>query len=161
MTFLVKKLLNNLKKKKLSISVAESCTGGLLSSTLTSFSGASNYFTYGLVTYSNQSKTSLLKIPKNFLIKNGSVSKKTSIFMVKNLNKISKADISISVTGIAGPAGGTPNKPVGLVYLSLKFKKKIITKKLLFKKKNRKFIQKETVKKALKLINNSIAHPKT
>ena len=81
--------------------------------------------------------------------------------MVKNLNKISKADISISVTGIAGPAGGTPNKPVGLVYLSLKFKKKIITKKLLFKKKNRKFIQKETVKKALKLINNSIAHPKT
>ena len=161
MNFLVKKLLNNLKKKKLSISVAESCTGGLLSSALTSFSGASNYFTYGLITYSNQSKTSLLKIPKNFLIKNGAVSKKTSIIMVKNLNKASKADISISITGIAGPTGGTPNKPVGLVYLSIKFKKKIITKKLLFKKKNRKFIQKETVKKALKLINNSIARQKT
>ena len=156
MKSLVRKVINKLRKKKLTISVVESFTGGLLSTILTSAPGASKYFTFGLVTYSNQSKISLLKIPKKLLIKHGAGSKQTSIAMVKNLNKITKTHISVSTTGIAGPSGGTPLKPVGLVYLAIKNKKKIIVKKFLFNTKNRKLIQTKSVKNVFEIINRTI-----
>ena len=126
---LSKKIIKILIKKKLKISFAESCTGGLLSSTLTSISGSSKVFTLALITYSNQSKTELLKIPKNTIKKYGSVSEQVCLAMVKNLNKISKTNISVSITGIAGPSGGTKIKPVGLVYLGIKKGNKIDIKK--------------------------------
>ena len=120
----MKKLSQNivrlLGKKRLKISFAESCTGGLLSSTITSISGSSKVFTIGLVTYSNQSKISALKVPKKTIRKHGAVSYETCLSMVKNLNKISKTNISVSITGIAGPKGGTKKKPVGLVFIGIK-----------------------------------------
>ena len=151
-----KKLVNLLIKKKLSISFAESCTGGLLSSTITSVSGSSKIFNMGLVTYSNTAKTKLLKVPKLTISKYGAVSNQTCLSMVKNLSKLSKADISISITGIAGPKGGTIKKPVGLVYIGLKKGSKITIKKNLFKNKNRNSIQKSTVNKAIKMTLNLI-----
>ena len=99
---------------------------------------------------------SSLKIPKKVLMNYGSVSKQTCILMAKNLNKLAKTDISISITGIAGPRGGSLSKPVGLVYVGIKIKKKILCKKFLIKNKSRIYIQKETVKKTLKLISNLI-----
>ena len=148
----VKKIVTKLKNKKLKISFAESCTGGLLSSTITSVSGSSKVFTLGLVAYSNQSKTKVLKVPKNIVKKYGSVSEQICLAMVKNLNKISKTNISVSITGIAGPNGGTKIKPVGLVYLGIKKGNKIEVKKYLFKNKGRSYIQKAAVNKSLGLI---------
>ena len=147
-----KKIINLLIKKKIEISVAESCTGGLLSSSLTSVPGSSKAFFLGLITYSNQSKIKLLKVPKKILLKHGSVSKETCISMLKNLNKLSKTYVSISITGIAGPSGGTVKKPVGLVFIGIKIGSKIICKKILLKNKSRNYIQKETVKKTLKFL---------
>tara|TARA_B100001250_G_scaffold338785_1_gene305938 strand:- start:23 stop:493 length:471 start_codon:yes stop_codon:yes gene_type:complete len=149
-------LIKLLSKKKLKISFAESCTGGLLSSSITSISGSSKVFVVGLVTYSNQAKINILKIPKKIIMKNGAVSYETCLSMVKNLNKISKTNISVSITGIAGPNGGTKKKPVGLVYIGIKKGKKIVIKKNIFKSKNRISIQKSTVKQALKMILNII-----
>ena len=149
---LAKKLVKLLSKKKLKVSFAESCTGGLLSSTITSISGSSKVFTLGLVTYSNQSKINTLKIPKKIIIKHGAVSYETCLSMVKNLNKISKTNISVSITGVAGPKGGTKQKPVGLVFIGIKKGNKILIKKHLFKNKKRVSIQKSTVNKALNLI---------
>ena len=145
-------LIKLLSKKKLKISFAESCTGGLLSSSITSISGSSKVFTLGLITYSNHSKINIIKVPKKVIMKNGAVSYETCLSMVKNLNKISKTNISVSITGVAGPKGGTKEKPVGLVYIGIKKGKKIIIKKNLFKNKNRNSIQRSTVKKALKMI---------
>jgi len=153
---LSQKLVNILNKKKLKISFAESCTGGLLSSSITSVSGSSNVFTVGLVTYSNQAKINILNVPKKVIMKNGAVSYETCLSMVKNLNKISKTNISVSITGVAGPKGGTKEKPVGLVYIGIKKGKKIIVKKNLFKNKNRNSIQRSTVNKAHKMILNII-----
>ena len=153
---LSQKLVKLLSKKKLKISFAESCTGGLLSSSITSISGSSKVFVVGLVTYSNQAKINILKIPKKIIMKNGAVSYETCLSMVKNLNKISKTNISVSITGIAGPNGGTKKKPVGLVYIGIKKGKKIVIKKNIFKSKNRISIQKSTVKQALKMILNII-----
>ncbi len=113
-------VVNLLKKKNLKISFAESCTGGLLSSTITSINGSSKVFTLGLVTYSNQAKIKVLKVPKKILVKHGAVSNETCLSMVKQLSKISKTSISVSITGIAGPKGGTKQKPVGLVYIGIK-----------------------------------------
>ena len=149
---LAQKLVKLLKKKKLKVSFAESCTGGLLSSTLTSISGSSNVFTLGLVTYSNQAKVNILKLPKKIIMKHGAVSYETCLYMVKNLNKISKTSISVSITGIAGPKGGTKDKPVGLVYIGIKKGNRIIIKKFTFKDKKRISIQKATVNKSLNLI---------
>ena len=146
------KIVRLLKKKRLKISFAESCTGGLLSSTITSISGSSKVFTLGLVTYSNQSKINTLKIPKKIIMKHGAVSYETCLSMVKNLNKISKTNISVSITGIAGPKGGTKKKPVGLVFIGIKKGNKTLVKKHLFKNKKRTTIQKSTVNKALNLI---------
>ena len=149
---LAKKIIKLLNKKKLKISFAESCTGGLLASSFTSINGSSKIFTLGLVTYSNQSKIKILKVPKMTIIKHGSVSYETCLSMVKNLKKISKTSISVSITGIAGPKGGTKEKPVGLVYIGIKKGNKTLIKKYLFKNKTRISIQKSTVNKALNLI---------
>ena len=149
---LSRKLVKLLSKKKLNISFAESCTGGLLSSSITSISGSSKVFTVGLVTYSNKAKINILKVPKKIIMKNGAVSYETCLSMVKNLNKISKTNISVSITGIAGPKGGTKQKPVGLVFVGIKKGNKTFVKKFLFKNKKRNLIQRATVNKALNLI---------
>ena len=148
----MKTLIKILTNKKLKISFAESCTGGLLSSSITSISGSSKIFTIGLVTYSNQSKISLLKIPKKIISKHGAVSYETCLSMVKNLNKISKTNISVSITGIAGPKGGTKKKPVGLVFIGIKKGNKTLVKKYLFKNKKRTSIQRIAVNNSLNLI---------
>ena len=147
-----KKIVSLLKKKNFKISFAESCTGGLLSSAITSISGSSKVFTLGLITYSNQSKINNLKIPKKIIMKNGAVSYEACLSMVENLDKISKTNISVSITGIAGPKGGTKKKPIGLVFIGIKKGNKTLVKKYLFKKKKRIFIQKAAVNKALNLI---------
>ena len=148
------KIVKLLTSKGLTVSFAESCTGGLLSSSITSISGSSKVFNMGLVTYSNNAKVKLLKVPKKTITKYGAVSYETCLSMVKNLSKISKSNISISITGVAGPNGGTKEKPVGLVYIGLKKGSKIIIKKNLFKSKKRISIQKTTTKQALKMILN-------
>ncbi len=149
---LSQKIVKLLIKKRLKISFAESCTGGLLSSSITSISGSSKVFTLGLVTYSNQSKINTLKVPKKTIMKHGAVSHESCLSMVKNLNKISKTNISVSITGVAGPKGGTKQKPVGLVFIGIKKGNKTLVKKYLFKNKKRSSIQKATVNKALNLI---------
>ena len=153
---LTKKVVKILIKKKLKVSFAESCTGGLLSSTLTSVSGSSKVFNLGLVTYSNKAKIDILKVSKKIINKYGAVSKECCLSMVKNLSKISKANICVSITGIAGPNGGTKLKPVGLVYIGIKKGNKIIIKKNIFKSKNRISIQKMTVNTSLKIISEII-----
>jgi competence/damage-inducible protein CinA C-terminal domain len=149
---LSQKLVKILSKKKLKISFAESCTGGLLSSSITSISGSSKIFTLGLVTYSNEAKINILKVPKNIIKENGAVSYETCVSMLKNLGKISKTNISVSITGVAGPKGGTKKKPIGLVYIGIQKGNKILVKKYLFKNKKRNYIQKATVNKALNLV---------
>ena len=154
MSSLSLKILKLLSKKKLTLSFAESCTGGLLASSITSISGSSKVFNMGLVTYANNAKVKLLKVPKKTINKYGAVSYEICLSMVKNLSKISKSNISISITGVAGPNGGTKEKPVGLVYVGLKKGSKTIIKKNLFKSKKRVSIQKATVNQALKMILN-------
>ena len=153
---LVIKVVKKLIQKKLKISFAESCTGGLLSSTITSISGSSKIFNLGLITYSNKTKIDILKVPEKIINKYGAVSNECCLSMVKNLSKISRANISISITGIAGPNGGTKLKPVGLVYIGIKKGNKIIIKKNLFKNQSRISIQKATVITSLKIINKII-----
>ena len=153
---LANKLVKKLIQKKLTISFAESCTGGMLSSTITSISGSSKIFNIGLVTYSNKAKIDILKVPKKIIAKHGAVSKECCLSMVKNLSKISKTTISLSITGIAGPNGGTKFKPVGLVYIGIKKGNKILIKENLFKSKNRISIQKASVISSLKIINKFI-----
>ena len=148
----MKSLVKKLIKKKLKISFAESCSGGLLASSITSISGSSKIFNLGLITYSNQAKIKFLKVNKNIIKKYGAVSHECCLAMVNNLSKISKANINISITGIAGPNGGTNHKPVGLVYIGVKKGNKTQINKCFFKNKNRSYIQKATVKKALDLV---------
>jgi PncC family amidohydrolase len=146
------KIVNLLKRKKLKISIAESCTGGMLSSVITSVSGSSKVFNLGVVAYSNQSKIKVLKVSKNIIRKYGSVSEQVCLAMVKNLSKISKTNMSVSITGIAGPSGSTKIKPVGLVYVGIKKNDRVEVKKYLFKNDGRSYIQKATVNKSLRLI---------
>ena len=153
---LANKLVKKLIQKKLKISFAESCTGGMLSSTITSVSGSSKVFNLGLVTYSNKAKIDILKVPKKIISKYGAVSNECCLSMVKNLSKISKANISVSITGVAGPNGGTKLKPVGLVYIGIKKGDKISVQKHLFKNKNRISIQKVSVITSLEIINEII-----
>ena len=134
---LADKTVQKLIKKKLKISFAESCTGGLLSSSITSISGSSKVFNLGLITYSNKAKIEILKVPKKIISRYGAVSKESCLSMVKNLSKISKANISVSITGIAGPNGGTKLKPVGLVYIGIKKGNKLIIKENRFISKSR------------------------
>ena len=147
-----KKVVSLLKRKKLKIALAESCTGGMLSSNIASVSGSSKVFTMGLVTYSNQAKVKILKVPNKIIKKFGAVSVKCCLSMVNNLAKISKSKVCVSITGIAGPKGGSKKKPVGLVYIGIKIGKKVVIKKCIFKNKGRSFIQKQTVKKSLNLL---------
>ena len=147
-----KKIISQLKRKKLKLALAESCTGGMLSSAITSVSGASKVFTMSLITYSNQAKMSILKVPKKIILKHGAVSTQCCLYMVNNLSKISKCKLCVSITGIAGPNGGTKQKPVGLVYIGVKNGKKIVVSKNQFRNKGRSAIQKATVRKAFNLI---------
>ena len=149
-------IVKKLNKKKLKISFAESCTGGMLASKITSVSGASKVFGLGLVTYSNQAKMSILKVNKRIIQKYGAVSSQCCEAMVKNLAKISKAQINVSITGIAGPNGGTKTKPVGLGYIGVKNKNKILITKNIFRQKSRKSIQNATVKRTLEIIKSTI-----
>ena len=153
---LTNKVVHKLAKKKLKVSFAESCTGGLLSSSITLIDGSSKVFNLGLVTYSNKAKIDILKVPQNIIIKYGAVSKECCLSMVKNLSKISKSNISVSITGVAGPNGGTRIKPVGLVFIGVKKGNKTIINKYQFKSKNRISIQKSTVINSLKMIKKVI-----
>ncbi len=152
----MKNIVKKLIKKKLKISFAESCTGGMLASSITSVSGASKVFNLGLITYSNSSKINVLKIKKSIIQKYGAVSAECCEAMVNNLAKISKAQINVSITGIAGPNGGTKLKPVGLVYIGVKKSNKILITKNFFKHKTRSSIQKASVKKSLEIIKSLI-----
>ena len=152
MKLLSRNIIKNLNKKKLKISFAESCTGGLLSSAITSISGSSKIFSLGLVAYSNESKIKILKIPKKTIKKYGAVSEQVCSSMAKNVSKIGKTIMSVSITGIAGPKGGTKKKPVGLVYIGIKKGNSIVVKKYFFKNKGRSYIQKAAVNKSLELI---------
>ena len=152
----LKKLHKKLIDKKLTISVAESCTGGLLASNLTKLPNSSKYFQMGLITYSNEAKIKILKVNRNIIKKYGSVSKECCEAMVKNLSKISKSKINVSITGIAGPGGGSKLKPVGLVYIGIKMGRHLLILKNKFKSKNRNLIQKLTVKKIINIILNLI-----
>ena len=149
-------LVKSLKKKKLTLAIAESCTGGLLSSSVTQISGSSKVFKFGLVTYSNKSKNKILKVPNKIIKKYGAVSVQCCLSMVNNLSKIAKSSISISITGIAGPGGGSKNKPVGLVYIGLKKGNKVKAQKYIVNNKGRAYIQKAIVRKSLKLIKDLI-----
>tara|TARA_B100000575_G_scaffold249146_1_gene215362 strand:+ start:96 stop:563 length:468 start_codon:yes stop_codon:yes gene_type:complete len=150
----IEKLHKKLIKKNITLSVAESCTGGLLSSKFTRLNGSSKYFQMGLVTYSNKAKIKILKVNKRIINKFGSVSPECCKAMVKGLSKISKSKINVSITGIAGPKGGTKDKPIGLVYIGLKKGKKLSVIKCMFGKKQRNIIQDSTVNKTLRLIHN-------
>ena len=152
----MKSLIKLLIKKKIKISVAESCTGGLLASTISSISGASKIFNLGLITYSNKAKIKILRVNKKIINRYGAVSYECCYAMVNNLSKISKTNINVSITGIAGPRGGTKKKPVGLVYIGVKKGSKIQIIKCLFKSKKRSSIQKATVKKALNLVLRAV-----
>ena len=149
-----KKIVSLLKRKKIKLAIAESCTGGMFSGAITSVSGASKVFTMGLVTYSNQAKINILKVPKKIIQKHGAVSVQCCLSMVNNLSKISKSKVCISITGIAGPKGGSKQKPVGLVYIGIKKNKIVKVNRYIFKNRGRNYIQKATVNKALKLTHN-------
>ena len=153
---IINKLHKKLIKKKITISVAESCTGGLLSSKLTKLSGSSKYFKMGLITYSNNAKINILKVKKSIIDKYGAVSQECCKSMVENLSKLSKSKINLSITGVAGPKGGTRNKPVGLVFIGIKKGNKIFIIKNLFGNRKRSIIQNNTVKKCIYLLTKII-----
>ena len=151
-----KKIVSLLKRKKLKLAIAESCTGGALSSAITSVNGSSKVFIMGLITYSNQSKINILNVSKQILKKYGAVSAQCCLAMVNNISKISNTKTCVSITGIAGPKGGTKQKPIGLVYIGVRVRKKVNVYKYLFKNKGRAYIQKQTVRKTLNLLIKSI-----
>ena len=152
----IKQIIFKLESKKINLSIAESCTGGMLAERITSVSGASKVFNFGIVTYSNDSKINHLKVPSKIIKKFGSVSKECCLSMVTNLAKISKTKLNIAITGIAGPKGGTKKKPVGLIYIGIKKNNKTRINKYFFKNKNREYIKKNSVKKSLELIQEFI-----
>ena len=154
------KLLTICIKNNLKISLAESCTGGMVSSEIVSIPSASSVFQYGLITYSNEAKRKLLQVPRSILIKHGAVSKQTAETMVQRLFYLSKADFCIAITGIAGPSGGTKNKPVGLVYHSflLKNRNPIVKKKIYLGNRNliRRSATAYCLEKSFAIISSSI-----
>ena len=149
------KIIKHLIKKNITVSIAESCTGGQLSKSFTDFPGVSKIFNLGVITYSNESKINILKISKKIINEYGAVSEKTAYLMSKNLFKITKSKLCISTTGIAGPKGASKTKPLGLVYIGLTFKEKTVVFKKNFKG-NRKEIQKSVVFFCYKKIKNLI-----
>jgi nicotinamide-nucleotide amidase len=152
----IKQIINLLIYKKKTLSIVESCTGGMLAQTITEINGASKIFKFGLITYSNQSKIKYLNVPLEIIKKYGAVSKQCCFSMVNNLSKISKAKLYVAITGVAGPTGGSKLKPVGLVYIGIKKGNKIIVNKYLFRNKDRKSIRVNSVKKSLELIKKFI-----
>jgi nicotinamide-nucleotide amidase len=129
---LLNKISLILKKQNLKIATAESCTGGLIAHTLTNISGASDYFERGVVSYSNKSKTELLGVPEKLIDKYGAVSNPVAKAMADGIRVKSEVDIGISTTGIAGPTGGTKEKPVGLVFIAISTKDNVSVKKYQF-----------------------------
>lgn len=156
MKLLAENLVHLLIDKKLTISTAESCTGGLLSSLITSVPDSSKIFECGICSYSNRIKHKLLNIPQNTLYEKGEVSKETAEYMSREIKLISNSDIGVAITGIAGPSGGTKEKPVGLVYISTFYKNINTTKKLLIEDKGRDYIRSYSVKRLLELITDII-----
>jgi nicotinamide-nucleotide amidase len=152
---IIKQLHYKLLKKEKTIAVAESCTGGLLSSLLTSLPGSSNYFILGVVTYSNKAKEMILKIPAKTITKYGAVSRQIAISMAKNIRKKTKADFGLSITGIAGPAGATATKPVGTIFIAITSKNKTLCRLFLLPGK-REIIRKRSAQKALRLLYTQI-----
>ncbi|MDD5408561.1 MAG: CinA family protein [Candidatus Omnitrophica bacterium] len=142
---------NQLLSQKKTIAVAESCTGGLLCVELTKNPGASAYFLLGVVAYSNNSKNKILQIPAKFISRYGAVSRQIAISMAENIRKKTKADLGISITGIAGPGGSTVNKPVGTVFICLSAKKKN-TCRLFYLRGNRRDIRNKATQEALRLL---------
>tara|TARA_B110000211_G_scaffold223310_1_gene273080 strand:- start:2074 stop:2544 length:471 start_codon:yes stop_codon:yes gene_type:complete len=151
-----KLVVSKLKSKKINLSVAESCTGGMLAQNITSVSGASKVFAFGIITYSNQSKIKYLNVPREIIKKYGAVSEECCYSMLVNLEKISKSNLYVVITGVAGPNGGTKMKPVGLVYIGIKKGKKIKINNCLFKNQNRDSIRKSSVEKTLEIIKKFI-----
>jgi len=149
-------IIQDLIKKKISIATAESCTGGLLAAAFTSYSGVSAIYQHGLITYSNEAKSKLLKVSPESIRRNGAVSRQVCAQMCFNLAKSSKCQLTLSTTGVAGPGGGTKTKPVGLVYIGIKKGKTVLIDKNKFKSKNRNSIQKSTVQRVTKIILNLI-----
>ena len=144
-----------LTKKRMTIAVAESCTGGLLSNRLTNISGSSKYFIMGVVTYSNNSKENLLAVRRETLQKHGAVSKEVALAMAKGAMWLSCADIGVGITGIAGPTGGTRSKPIGLVYIAIVTDKKSVVREMRFKG-SREEIKFQTTQAALDIIRKNI-----
>ena len=148
-------LFHNCLEKKLTVTTAESCTGGMIASSIVSVSGSSAIFKSSVVTYSNEMKSKILNIPLKLINENGAVSKVIAYTMAYNVLDLMNSDISIAVTGIAGPGGGSKNKPVGLVHIGIGTKQNIVTKRYLFKG-NRLKVRQETTLEALKLSNKII-----
>ena len=152
---LIKQAHLRLLKSGRTIATAESCTGGLLSSLLTQLPDSSRYFILGVTTYSNKAKQVILKIPLSIIRKKGAVSKETALLMAQNVRKLAETDFGISITGIAGPGGGTARKPVGTVFIAFSAKNKSACKKFLFRG-NRSSVRKQACSKALQLLNKSL-----
>jgi len=141
----------SLLKKIKTVSVAESCTGGLLCASLTGLSGSSGYFVLGIIAYSNQAKHKLLGIPLTLINAGGAVSYEVALKMAESVRKLAKTDYGISITGIAGPKGGTAQKPVGTVYIAASNKKRTVCRRFHFKG-SRASIRKQSTQKALCLL---------
>ena len=148
-------LFHSCLEKKLTVTTAESCTGEMIASSIVSVSGSSAIFKSSVVTYSNDMKSKILNIPLKSINENGAVSKVIAYTMAYNVLNLMNSDLSIAVTGIAGPGGGSKNKPVGLVYIGIGTKQNIVTKRYLFKG-NRLKVRQETTLEALKLANEII-----
>lgn len=128
----LKRVSDLLKQKNLTVATAESCTGGFFAHILTNISGSSDYFNKGVVSYSNEAKIDLLDVSEDLLQKYGAVSEQVAKVMAESVRTKSKVDIGISTTGIAGPTGGTNDKPVGLVYIAVSIADDTIVKKFQF-----------------------------
>lgn len=146
-----REIVEKLIEKKIVVATAESCTGGMIASAITDVPGSSAVFGYGMVTYSNEAKTAILGVKEETLEKFGAVSEETAYEMVRGLQRVSGADVAISVTGIAGPGGGSEQKPVGLVYMGLAKGEEVYVKKNLFSG-SRDEIRHQTVSTALHFI---------
>jgi PncC family amidohydrolase len=129
---LVNKVSDELKKHQVTVATAESCTGGLLAHSLTNVSGSSEYFDQGVISYSNKAKIELLRVPEELIKKHGAVSKEVAEAMAQAIRQNASVDYGLATTGIAGPTGGTNDKPVGLVYIAIATKKSVVVKRFLF-----------------------------
>jgi len=153
---LTQKVIKECDKQKRILAVAESCTGGMLSSYITSISGSSNIFDRGFITYSNDAKIDSIDVKKKTIEKFGAVSKETAIEMAEGTIKNSLASLAISITGVAGPGGGTSINPVGTVYIAIIIDDEKDVKKFNFLDKGREFIRKASVYEALQLLLNKL-----